>query len=110
MAFCRLSQIAATGWLPVGELPCPPPGSHTLVTNLVGSRTGRVPTNFQHHFSMDALLRSHHELRTAVRLAGQKIAKLNFGRRDDPMLVFLRRTLREARILAKAARQQATQG
>ena len=37
---------------------------------------------------VDALLRSNHELRAAVRLAGQKIVKLNFGRRDDPVLDF----------------------
>jgi hypothetical protein len=55
---------------------------------------------------MDALLRSHHELRAAVRLAGQKIVKLNFGRRTDPVLEFLRRVLREARIVAKAAQEQ----
>lgn len=55
---------------------------------------------------MDSLLRSHHELRAAVRLAGQKIVKLNFGRRTDPVLDFLRQTLREARTVAKAAREQ----
>jgi hypothetical protein len=38
---------------------------------------------------MDALLRSHHELRAAVRLAGQKIVKLNFGRRTDPVFRIL---------------------
>jgi len=54
---------------------------------------------------MDALLRSHHELRAAVRLAGQKIVKLNFERRNDPVLDFLRNTLREARIAAKAAQE-----
>ncbi|HTR35805.1 MAG TPA: hypothetical protein VMH80_07900 [Bryobacteraceae bacterium] len=58
---------------------------------------------------MDALLRSHHELRAAVRLVGQKIVKLNFGRRDDPALDFLRRTLREVRIIAKAAQEQPKQ-
>ena len=54
-------------------------------------------------------MRSHHELRAAVRLAGQKIARLNFGRRDDPVLEFLRRTLREARIVAKAHQKQPSQ-
>jgi hypothetical protein len=64
---------------------------------------------FQHFPSVDALLRSHHELRAAVRLAGQKIAKLNFGRRNDPVLEFLRRTLREARAVARAAQEQSRQ-
>jgi len=58
---------------------------------------------------MDALLRSHHELRAAIRLAGQKIVQLNFGRRNDPVLELLRRTLRDARIVARAAQQQARQ-
>jgi hypothetical protein len=44
----------------------------------------------KHPSNMDALLRFHHELRATVRLAGQKIVKLNFGRRNDPVL---RRTL-----------------
>jgi hypothetical protein len=47
---------------------------------------------------MNARLRSHHELRDAVRLAGEKIIKLNFGRRADRVLDFL---LREARTVAK---------
>jgi hypothetical protein len=48
------------------------------------------------------LLRSHHELRAALRLAGRKIGKLNFGRRDTPLLKLLRRVLREARAVAAA--------
>lgn len=32
------------------------------------------------------LLRSHHELRAALRLAEQEIRKLNFGRDDSPVL------------------------
>lgn len=37
------------------------------------------------------------ELRAALILAGRRIVKLNFGRRDDPVLGILRRVLREAR-------------
>lgn len=53
----------------------------------------RTTNALQRLSSMDALLRSHHELRAAVRLAGQKIVKLNFGRRTDPVLEFLRRAI-----------------
>ena len=49
------------------------------------------------HLRLDDLLRFHHELRAAFRLAGKKIFTLNFGRRT-----VLRRTLREARALGSA--------
>ena len=52
-------------------------------------------------FSIADLLRSHHELRAALCLAGMQIRKLNFGRRDDPLLQILRRTLRDARPVAR---------
>jgi len=55
------------------------------------------------------LLRSHHELRAAVRLASQKIVKLDFGRCAGPVLVFLRRTLREARTVAAHEQQNQKQ-
>lgn len=48
------------------------------------------------------LLQSHDELRAAVRLAGVEIRKLNFGKKDTPLLKLLRRVLREARAVAKA--------
>jgi hypothetical protein len=41
----------------------------------------------------------HHELRAALRLAGMQIRKLNL--RDDPLLQILRRTLRDARPVAR---------
>jgi len=50
---------------------------------------------------MTDLERSHAELRAALLLAGKRIVKLNFGKRDDPVLVILRRVLREARAIAK---------
>jgi hypothetical protein len=55
------------------------------------------------HFekAMTDLERSHAELRAALMLAGKRIVKLNFGKRDDPVLVVLRRVLREARAVAK---------
>jgi hypothetical protein len=46
------------------------------------------------------LERSHAELRAALLLAGKEIRKLNFGRADGPVLVILRRVLREARRVA----------
>jgi len=50
---------------------------------------------------MTDLERSHAELRAAVLLAGKRIVKLNFGKRDDPVLPILRRVLRDARAVAK---------
>lgn len=51
---------------------------------------------------MTELERSHHELRAAVILAARHIKKLSFGRKDDPVLVILRRVLREARAASRA--------
>ena len=34
-------------------------------------------------------------------LAGKQIVKLNFDRKDDPVLPILRRVLRDARVVAK---------
>ena len=46
----------------------------------------------------DDLLRSHDELRAALIIAGKRVLKLQFGRRnDDPVLVHLRQVMREAR-------------
>ena len=58
----------------------------------------------------DDLLRSHHELRAAVILAGRHIRQLNFGRRDDRVLPVLRRVLREAREVSRRARAKAAAG
>jgi hypothetical protein len=49
------------------------------------------------------LLASHAELRAALIVAGKHIRKLTFGRKDDPVLALLRRTLRQAREVAKRA-------
>jgi len=43
------------------------------------------------------LLASHDELRAVLIVAGRRIRHLNFGRRDDPVLKLLRKTLRDAR-------------
>jgi hypothetical protein len=51
--------------------------------------------------AMTDLQRSHAELRAAVILAGKEIRKLNFGRRDSPVLAVLRRVLRESRAVAR---------
>jgi hypothetical protein len=50
---------------------------------------------------MTDLERSHAELRAALILAGKRIVKLNFGKRDDAVLVILRRVLRDARSVAR---------
>lgn len=49
---------------------------------------------------MTDLERSHAELRAAVILARKRIVKLNFGRKEDPVLTVLRRVLRDARAVA----------
>jgi hypothetical protein len=43
---------------------------------------------------------SHARLRAALIFAGKRIVKLNFGKRDDPVLRILRRELRESRAVA----------
>jgi hypothetical protein len=53
------------------------------------------------------LLRSHDELRAALRVAGKEIRRLNFGRSDTPVLKVLRRAWREARAVAAAERREA---
>ena len=57
--------------------------------------------------SMTDLERTNAELRAAVILAGKRIVKLNFGRREDPLLPILRRVLRESRRCERARRVQA---
>jgi len=47
------------------------------------------------------LERSHHELFAALLLAGKEIRKLNFGKRDTPLLRKLRQVLREARLVTR---------
>jgi hypothetical protein len=54
------------------------------------------------------LLLSHAELRGALILAGKRIRKLNFGRRDDAVLPILRRTLRDARLVARKFKSNKT--
>jgi hypothetical protein len=45
-------------------------------------------------------------LRAALILAVKRIRKLNFGKRDDPVLPVLRRVLRESRVVAQSFKQQ----
>jgi hypothetical protein len=52
---------------------------------------------------MTALELSHAELRAALTVAGKEILKLNFGRKDTPVLRALRRVLRESRAVARSA-------
>ncbi len=52
---------------------------------------------------MTDLERTNAELRAALILAGKRIVKLNFGRRDDRVLPILRRVLRESRGARRAA-------
>lgn len=49
------------------------------------------------------LLRSHDELRRrSLIVAGKRIRQLQFGRKRDPVLTLLRRTLRDARVVRNA--------
>jgi len=50
---------------------------------------------------VDDLLRSHAELRAALRIAGRRIRQLQFGRGNDAVLAKLRETLQEARAVAR---------
>ncbi len=52
------------------------------------------------------LMRSHNELRAALIVAGREIRKLNFGKKDSPVLQKLREVLKEARVVAKAERDK----
>ena len=80
-------------------------GPHSYPDFPTGTRARGVGENFgrpRHYFAtMPEMERSHAELRAAVILAGRKIKKLNFGRRDSPVLARLRLILREARRVAK---------
>ncbi|MGA2184300.1 MAG: hypothetical protein ABSH47_14855 [Bryobacteraceae bacterium] len=51
--------------------------------------------------AIEELLYSHDELRAALIVAGRKIRKLSFGRRNDPTLGELRDVLRRAHLAEK---------
>jgi hypothetical protein len=51
--------------------------------------------------SLTSMELSHAELRAAVIIAGSEIRKLNFGRKNTPVLRILRRALRESRAVAR---------
>jgi len=53
------------------------------------------------------LERSHSELRAALIIAGRKIRRLNFGRRDNPVPNKMRDVIRDARQVAAQERRQA---
>ena len=53
-----------------------------------------------------SLMRSHDELRAALIVAGREIRKLNFGKKDSPVLQKLREVLKEARVVARAERDK----
>jgi hypothetical protein len=48
------------------------------------------------------LERSHAQLRGALIFAARRLIKLNFGKKNDPVVEVLRRVLREARVAAGA--------
>jgi hypothetical protein len=53
--------------------------------------------------NMTHLERSNAELRAALILAGLEIRKLNFGKRDTPLLHKMREVLRAARVEARCS-------
>jgi hypothetical protein len=55
---------------------------------------------------MTDLERSHAELRAAIIIAGREIRRLNFGRKDNPVLIKLRTVLKDSRVMAGAERAQ----
>jgi hypothetical protein len=52
------------------------------------------------------LQRSHDELRAVICLGGLEVRNRSIGRRDSPLLQLMRRTLGEARVVARAEGQQ----
>ena len=73
---------------------------HGARPQMLGDLAGLPATMFS--MAKSELLRSHDELRAALRLAGTEIRKLNFGRSDTPVLQLLRRVLQDARAVSKA--------
>jgi hypothetical protein len=57
-------------------------------------------------FSVTDLKRSHSELRAAFIVAGREIRRLNFGRRNNPVLAKMREVMRDARKVAAQERQK----
>ena len=55
---------------------------------------------------MTDLERSHNELRAALIIAGREIRRLNFGRRDNPVLIKMREIMRDARNVAAQDRRK----
>lgn len=55
-------------------------------------------------FGGSELLQSHEVLRAALLLAGREIKKLNFGRRNTPLLDLMRRVYKEAGTVAETER------
>jgi len=53
---------------------------------------------------MTELERMNAELRAALIVAGKRIVKMNFGRKEDPVPPILRRVLRESRQHARIRR------
>lgn len=58
---------------------------------------------FGTQFPMDGFLLSHRELRAVLRLARKEIVKLNFGKRDTPLLRLIDRVQDEAKAAARMA-------
>jgi hypothetical protein len=59
-----------------------------------------------HQFNVTELEQSHAELRAALVIAGKEIRKLQFGRKDSPVLEKLRAVLRDARKVSRAERNR----
>jgi hypothetical protein len=51
---------------------------------------------------MDPMILSHKELRAALRIARREIVKLNFGKRDTPILQLIDRVQADAKAVALA--------
>ena len=63
-------------------------------------RTSRPVRHYPHMATLTDLLRSHHEVRAALRTAIAEIERLQFGKADSSKLRLLRRVLTEARAVA----------
>ncbi len=51
--------------------------------------------------AQNELLRSHDQLRAALRVAAREISRLSFGKRDSRVQALIRTVLKEARGIAK---------
>ena len=58
-------------------------------------------------YTIDDLIRSHADMRAALRLAGQRIDEQTIGRRDEALLRIIRQVYQESRVIGRQFEKQA---